>query len=80
MWLRSEERQIHRAKLNYTLPPPTTYPACVGLCQTGRWGAVKECWSDGKSRDMRWFYYPFAMRFFNWDRNGAYLGRRRKIK
>ena len=58
--------------------PPDKFDACVGLVQIGRWGAVKECWNTGKSKPLRWYYYPIPMRFFSWDRNGAFLGRRKR--
>lgn len=59
--------------------PPKTYGACVGLCKIGRWGVVKECWNNGKSRQMIWYLRPLPMRFIGWDRQGAFLGRRRKV-
>jgi len=58
--------------------PPQRYAACVGLVQLGRWGAVREVWNEGGSRPIKWYYWPFPMRYFDWDRNGAYIGRRRK--
>jgi len=58
--------------------PPKKYEACVGLCQVGRWGAVKEVWNVGGSRPTKWYYWPFPMDYFKWDRNGAYIGRRRR--
>ena len=73
--------QLKIQAVRVVLPvPPKTYDACVGLCQTGRWGAVKECWNDGKSKPLRWYYWPLPMRYFKWDRQGAYLGRRRKVQ
>jgi hypothetical protein len=58
--------------------PPRKYEACIGLCQIGRWGGVKECWNNGKFKPLRWYYWPFPMDYFKWDRNGAYIGRRRR--
>jgi len=58
--------------------PPRRYAACVGLVQSGRWGAVKEVWNVGGARPTKWYYWPFPMSYFKWDRNGAYIGRRRK--
>tara|TARA_R100001377_G_scaffold83460_1_gene65010 strand:- start:39 stop:257 length:219 start_codon:yes stop_codon:yes gene_type:complete len=55
------------------------YPACVGLCQIGAWGRVKESWNDGKSRSTKWYLWPLPMRWIGWDSRGSFLGRRRKV-
>ena len=80
MWSDRELEEAESQAVQALLPdPPKTYAACVGLCQKGRWGAVAECWNTGKTRSMKWYLWPFPMRFFNWDGQGAYLGRRRKV-
>ena len=60
--------------------PPIKYDACVGLVKVGEWGAVKEVWNTGKSKPIRWCYRYLPMRYVNWDRDGAFIGRRRKVK
>tara|TARA_R110002020_G_scaffold420113_5_gene629255 strand:+ start:667 stop:882 length:216 start_codon:yes stop_codon:yes gene_type:complete len=60
--------------------PPIKYDACVGLVKVGERGAVKEVWNTGKSKPIRWCYRYLPMRYISWDRDGAFIGRRRKVK
>lgn len=52
----------------------SSWPACVGLSKTGKYGRVHTLWNDCKgSRPTSWYMRLVPMRYIKWDRNGSYL-------
>ena len=52
----------------------SSWPACVGLSKTGKYGRVHTLWKDCKgSRPTPWYMRLIPMRYIKWDRNGSYL-------
>ena len=52
----------------------SSWPACVGLSKTGKYGRVYTLWNDCKgSRPTPWYMRLIPMRYIKWDRNGSYL-------
>lgn len=52
-----------------------TWPACVGLSKSGRFGRVHTVWNDPDncSKPTPWWMRLFPMKWIKWDRDGAYI-------
>jgi hypothetical protein len=53
----------------------SSWPACVGLSKTVKYGRVHTVWNDMKNsfQPTPWYMRLIPMKYIKWDRNGSYL-------